>query len=436
MDIRSSINTRPMTPYQWLIVAVITYLNALDGYDLVATAFAAPHLSEEYGIGPATLGWVLSAALLGVGIGAATLGPAADRFGRRNVILVALVVDTLGLVLSGFATSAPAFIFWRLVTGIGVGGVLACVTVMISEYANNRFRGLAMAVYASGYGVGATLCGVIASKVVDSHGWQWIFFIGAALSCVALLLAVVFLPESVDVLSARGDIARVRKVARRIGHGVDVELAPVERAQQSTFGELVSPRFFSTSLRIWVAFSLVSFGFAFANSWTPKLLNESGMTAQQGILGGIMIAFGGTIGSLLFGVITTRVDARVLLIVFAIGGAGALVAFISAVHSPLLAFPLGVLVGMLLNACVTGMYTVTPAAYPARLRATGVGAALAVGRIGSVCGPLLIGFLAEAGWGPRALYVCAAAVFVLSAVALLGLGRPRNATVTSAAASS
>lgn len=154
------------------------------------------------------------------------------------------------------------------------------------------------------------------------------------------------------------------------------------------------------------------------------MLNELGLSAQQGIFGGIMIAFGGTIGSLIFGVITTRVDARVLLIAFAIGGAGALVAFIFSAGASFVAFPLGVLVGMLLNACVTGMYTVTPAAYPTHLRATGVGVALAVGRVGSVCGPLLIGYLAEAGLGPRGLYIVAAGVFVLSAVALVGLRAP------------
>lgn len=410
-----------MTGYQWLIVAVITYLNALDGYDLVATAFTAPHLSEQFGIGPATLGWVLSAALLGVGIGAAILGPLADRFGRRSIVLVSLLIDIVGLVMTGFATSAGTFIFWRLITGIGVGGVLASVTVVITEFSNVRFRGLAMAIYASGYGLGATLCGVLAGRLIPTQGWEWVFFTGAALSVVALVLAFAVLPESVDVLSARGDIEGVRKVSKRIGHGTEVELAPVTRSEKTPYSELVSPNFLSTTVRLWIAFALVNFGFAFANSWTPKLLNESGMTAQQGILGGIMIAFGGTIGSLIFGVITTKVAPRTLLIAFSVLGAVTLVAFISCVSMPAVAFPLGILVGMLLNGCVTGMYTVTPLAYPSRLRATGVGAALAVARAGSVLGPLIIGFLAEAGWGPRPLYVTAACVFVVSAVALAGL---------------
>lgn len=423
-----------MTGYQWLIVAVITYLNALDGYDLVATAFAAPHLSEEFGIGPATLGWVLSAALIGVGVGAAVLGPLADKFGRRTIVLVSLILDIVGLVMTGFAGSAGTFIFWRLVTGIGVGGVLACVTVVITEFSNLRFRGLATAIYASGYGLGATLCGVLAGRLIPNQGWEWIFFTGAILSAVALLLAYVVLPESVDVLSARGDIDGVRRVAKRIGHGSDVELAPVVRSEKTPYSELVSPAFLATTVRLWIAFALVNFGFSFANSWTPKLLNESGMTAQQGILGGIMIAFGGTIGSLIFGVLTTKVKPRTLLMVFAVLGAAALVAFIYCVDQPGVAFPLGILVGMLLNGCVTGMYTVTPLSYPSRLRATGVGAALAVARAGSVLGPLIIGYLAQAGWGPKSLYVTSACVFVVSAVALAGLKPTETADSAKAAA--
>ncbi|OIR44406.1 hypothetical protein BJP07_05385 [Corynebacterium sp. NML130628] len=193
--------------------------------------------------------------------------------------------------------------------------------------------------------------------------WQWIFFAGATLSAVALALATALLPESVDVLASHGDSARVERIARRIGHG-GAMLPPQASAPTSATGALrtiVSPEWLPTTLRIWIAFSLISFGFAFVNSWTPKLLNELGLSAQQGIFGGIMIAFGGTIGSLIFGVITTRVDTRVLLIAFAIGGAGAVVVFIFSAVASLVAFPLGVLAGMLLNACVTGMYTVTSA---------------------------------------------------------------------------
>ncbi|WIM67194.1 MFS transporter [Corynebacterium breve] len=424
MDIRSRIDSSPMTGYQWLIVALVTFLNALDGFDLVAMAYSANAISDQFGIGPSALGWLLSSALIGVGIGALFLGPAADRFGRRRLILIAVIIDIVGLTMTGLATAFPTLLFWRVVTGIGVGGILACITVVTSEYSNRKYRGLAMAIYASGYGIGASICGALAARFIPTIGWEWIFFTGAILSAIGLLLTLVILPESVDYLSNRRDLDSVRRVSRRIGHGADVELNPVIVADKTPIRELVSDRFWPVTLRLWIAFCFVNFGFAFANSWTPKLLSESGLSAQQGIIGGIMISFGGTIGSLIFGALTTKIPARNLLITFSILGAGALVGFIYSTSLPGVMFTLGVLVGMLLNGCVTGMYTITPAAYPSRLRATGVGTALAVGRIGAVLGPLIIGYLAEAGWTPQALYVSAAAVFVLTAFALAGLRTP------------
>ncbi|WP_018296249.1 MFS transporter [Corynebacterium lubricantis] len=420
-----------MTGYQWLIIALVTYLNALDGFDLVATSYSANSITEEFGIGSAALGWLLSAALIGVGIGALFLGPAADKYGRRKIIILASVIDLIGLAMTGLATSFGGLMFWRVVTGIGVGGILACITVVVSEFSNRKYRGLAMAIYASGYGIGAAICGVLAGRFIPTIGWEWIFFTGAILTAIGLVGILVILPESTDYLSNRRDHDGVRKISARIGLGSDVDLNPVVKQDKAPIRQLVSKEFWPVTIRLWIAFCFVNFGFNFANSWTPRLLSESGMTAQQGILGGIMLSFGGTIGSIIFGIITTKVSARKVLITFSILGAIALVAFIYSVSLPGIAFTLGVLVGMLLNGCVTGMYTVTPAAYPSHLRATGVGTTLAVGRVGSVLGPVIIGYLAEAGWSPQALYITAAAVFVLAAFALVGLKSPQTEIQTS-----
>ncbi|WP_257160347.1 MFS transporter [Corynebacterium cystitidis] len=434
MDIRSRIDSSRMTAYQWLIIALVTYLNALDGYDLVAIAYSSNAITDQFAIGPAALGWLLSSALLGMGVGALLLGPLADKFGRRTMVIVSILIDVVGLVMTGLSTSFGELLAWRIVTGVGVGGILATITVVTSEFSNRKFRGLAMSIYASGYGLGATLCGTLAARFIPTIGWQWILYTGAILTVIGLIGVILLLPESTDYLSNRRDLDAVRRVSARIGHGTDVELNPIVKAEKVALCELLSGDFLGVTIRLWVAFSLVNFGFNFANSWTPKLLTETGMTAQQGIIGGIMLSFGGTIGSLIFGVLTTKISARTVLIAFSIAGAGVLVAFIYSTGIPALAFALGVLVGMLLNGCVTGMYTVTPAAYPSHLRGTGVGAALAAGRVGAVCGPLLIGYLAEAGWSPEALYITVAVVFIFTAVALAGLRSPGTAVMSSARA--
>lgn len=306
MDIRELIDRSPMGARQWLIIAIALFLNALDGYDMVAMAFGAGTVSEEFALSDSSLGWLLSAALIGIGLGSLFLAPLADRLGRTTLITVSLVIDLIGLVLTALAPTFSLLLICRLITGIGVGGVLVCVTVLVSEYSNLRFRGLAVAIYASGYGLGASFCGVVASSF---DTWQPIFWVGAALTVVALLLTVAFVPESADFLAARGRMDSVRTIAAKLGLTGEVSVRP-RTAHKASFKDLVSPQFLRTSIKLWLAFSFIMFAYNFTSQWTPKLLTAEGLTAQQGIIGGIMLSFGGAIGAILYGLFTTRIDAR------------------------------------------------------------------------------------------------------------------------------
>lgn len=422
MDIRKLIDTTRMSAYQWFIIGLASFLNALDGYDLVAMAFTSSAVSEEFNLTGAPLGWLLSAALIGIGLGSLFLAPLADRYGRRTLILVALAIDLLGLTMSALADSFTELLIWRVITGIGVGGILACVTVVVAEFSNLRFRGLAISIYSAGYGLGASLCGVLAAQYIPVYGWRSIFAIGAALTAASLVLTFFALPESVDYLRNRGQHDKVRAVARRIGKTGEFEVhqAGVEK-QSASIAELFRGPFRATTIKLWIAFSLITAGFQFANQWTPKLLTEYGLSAQQGIIGGIMLSFGGTLGSLLFGSLTTRIDARRVLTAFTLLSAVVLVGFVTAAAWPTLMFALGVGVGMLLNGCVTGMYTVTPQAYPALLRTTGVGSAIGIARGGAVLAPIVVGYLLDAGWSPTALYSAAAVIVGVTALVLIGV---------------
>lgn len=432
MDIRQLINSSRMTTYQWFIIAIAAFLNALDGYDLVAMAFTSNAVSEDFGLSGTQLGWLLSAALIGVGVGSLLLAPLADRWGRKRLLIIATLVDLVGLILSTTASSYTELMIFRFLTGIGVGGVLATITVIVSENSNARFRGLAMSIYSAGYGLGASLCGLIANRFIPSHGWESVFLAGSILTAIALLLTVFFMPESTEFLRTRraaGDEARVQSIARRLGHHREVTLGPVPTTEgESRMRDLFSSRYLAITLKLWVAFCLINFGFNFANSWTPQLLTETGMSAQQGIVGGIMLSFGGTVGSLVYGLLTTRLDARRTLITFSLLSAVILVVFVTSTSVPSLAFAAGVGVGMLLNACVTGMYTITPQSYSPTLRATGVGVALAAGRVGAVSAPIVVGYLFDAGWSPTALYVGAAVVVAVTAFVLIGV-RPYSEKV-------
>ena len=184
---------------------------------------------------------------------------------------------------------------------------------------------------------------------------------------------------------------------------------------------LVSKRYRTTTLLLWVSFFAIMFGWYFANSWTPKLLVESGMSEQQGIIGGLMLTLGGTLGALLYGALTTKWDARLTLAAFTALGALTLVLFITTTALPALAFASGVLVGMLISGCLAGLYTVAPQSYAPEVRTTGVGWGIGVGRIGAILAPIAVGALLDLGWTPTQLYIGVAVVVGLSALAMIRL---------------
>jgi benzoate transport len=433
MDLRQRIDASPMSPFQWTVIALCVLLNCLDGFDVMAMAFTAAPVSEEFGLTGSELGLLLSAGLVGMAIGSLVLAPFADRVGRRPMILTCLALASGGMLLGALSPSALALGATRVVTGLGVGGILACTNVIASEYSSARRRGLAIGVYTAGYGIGATLGGLAAATLQDQVGWRSVFVVGGVATAAALVLLAALLPESVDFLLAKRPadlLERLNRIAVRIRQP---EVTPSDLGSQHAVPAVASTRahpglLLSSGLRlptllVWVAFFATMYGFYFVNSWTPQLLVTAGLSEQQGVTGGLALAIGGTIGSVLYGIVATRSDHRRVLIGFTLLAALAMIVFIISTAALALALAIGVAVGALINGCIAGLYTVTPELYAANLRSTGMGWAIGIGRIGAILAPLATGRLLDASWSPVQLYVAAAVVVTVSAVALVLLGR-------------
>ena len=387
----------------WGVIALVTFLSALDGYDVLAMSFTAKPVAEQFALDGTALGWLLSAGLIGMAVGAMGFGVLADRIGRRRVVLIGLVLNTLGMLFAALAPGFTPLLIWRVVTGFGVGAVLATGSVLVSELAAPRRRGLALSLYTAGYSLGATFGGLGARELLNSSGWPAVFWLGAILGAVALVAVVVWLPESRGREDAAGDANADATVA----------------AAQAPASLFTGANRRST-LALWAMCFTVFFGFYFAASWTPKLLTELGMTQDQGVLGGIALMFGGAVGALLYGAATVIWSARAVFTGSLALSAVGLVAFILLTEVPGLAFVLGVLVGLFMNAAIAGVYTLAPQAYPAAIRSSGVGVALGVGRVGGIVAPIVVGVLLDAGAAPVALYIGIAILLaVLSPLAFL-----------------
>ncbi|MEU5658819.1 MFS transporter [Streptomyces sp. NPDC047737] len=429
MNITARISQAPMSGYQWLIVALCTFMNCLDGFDVMAVAFTGPSVTEEFGLSGSEFGLLVSVGLIGMAIGSMLLAPFADLIGRRPLILVSLVLGTIGMFGAAMAPSVTVMGLFRLVTGIGVGGILASTNVMASEFSNARNRGLAIGIYTAGYGIGATAASLVAKTVVGGD-WRIVFYAGGIGTLLALIVIAAILPESVAFLEQRrpGNApARINRTLARMRMepvtGADLDRATAtgsaaERAGSGWLKQLLTP-----TILLWLTFITIMFGFYFVNSWTPTLLVEEGLSESAAVTAGMAISIGGTVGSVLYGVVARVRTPRVVLIGFSLLSAAMMIVFIVSTSTLWLGFAVGVVVGALINGCIAGAYTVGPPLYPANVRSVGMGWALGMGRIGAILSPTVAGMLKDAGASATQLYIGAAVVVALCALVLVALRR-------------
>jgi benzoate transport len=356
------------TGRQLLVVAICFILNMLDGMDVLILSYIAPALSADWQISPESLGVVFSAGLAGMAAGGLLIAPLADRFGRRVLILLSLIMMAAAMFGSSIATSVTELIASRFVVGIGIGTVLASMAALTAEYAPPKHRTFAVGFLQAGYPVGATITGFIVATHVGVHGWQTMLLGAAILCATAIPLVFVLLPESIEFLLTRqpkNALARANRLLVAVGQPpLDAlpERRQAEKRHSGVRGLLSDGRAASTLL-LWTAIIFSFMTLYFVISWIPKLAVEAGLPATQAIYAGAIYNIGAFVGTSSIGLVAMRFDLRRLILVYMLLAAGALILF-GAVAMPLAA-TLGTafLIGVFVQGGFNGCY---PLATPSR----------------------------------------------------------------------
>ncbi len=419
-----------MGRFQISAVAICVLLNALDGFDVLAISFASPGIADEWGVERGVLGVVLSMELIGMGVGSLTIGALADWVGRRPIILVCLVMMAGGMWLAASAGDVVTLSAYRLLTGLGIGGMLAAINAMAAEYANLKYRNLCVIVMASGYPVGVILGGAVAASLLASFDWRSVFLFGGAVTTAFIPVVWLLLPESIEYLSEKRPkdaLARINATLRRMGHGAVEALPALAAPAKAGMGKLFSKSLLRITLLLTAAYFCHIMTFYFIMKWIPKIVADLGFShsAASGVL--VWANIGGTLGALLLGLCTQLFTTRRLVIAAFVGSA-AMVTVFGQGQADLL--QLSLIAGLALffaNSAIVGLYALFAESFPTEVRAGGTGLVIGVGRAGAALGPIVAGFMFQANLGLDAVAVVMALGSLLAALALFALRRPQEA---------
>ncbi len=424
-DPRDIIAKSPMSAMQIVIIAITIGLNALDGFDVASISYASPGIAKEWGIDRGALGIVLSMEVFGMALGSIFLGGVADKIGRRRTVLGCVTLMAVGMFMATTVRGVVDLSIWRVVTGLGIGGMLATINAVSAEFSNARRRDFCVSSMSIGYPVGAVTGGLLAARLLVTHDWRSVFYLGAAAAAILIPLVFFFVPESVHWLTQKqtaGALDQINKTLRRLGHAAVGSLpAMPATARKQSVADIFKPGLLQITVLVTLAYFFHIVTFYFILKWVPKIVADFGFAASSaaGIL--VWTNVGGAIGGAIVTVLTLRYGIKALTIGSLILSTAAVVVFGRTPHDLTLLSTVCAFGGFFINGAIVGLYALFAKAFPTHVRAFGTGFAVGMGRGGSMLAPIIAGFLFEAGYTLPTVSVLMAFGSTAAAIVLLFL---------------
>ncbi|WP_440785361.1 3-(3-hydroxy-phenyl)propionate transporter MhpT [Pseudomonas syringae] len=377
------------------LTIVLCFIVALiEGFDLQAAGTAAAGLRETFALDPKMMGWVFSAGIIGLLPGAFFGGWIADRIGRKKILVSAVLLFGVFSLSTAYVDTFSGLLLVRFMTGLGLGAALPNLIALCAEAVSERHRGVAISVMYSGVPLGGALAAVVA--MFTSEHWQTTFIVGGLAPLLVVPLMILLLPES-SAFKQQTSAVRHSAVSALFGEG---------RGR--------------TTVALWVGYFFTLTVMYMLLNWLPSLLIGQGFSKPQAGMVQMLFNIGGALGSLLGGVLLDRCNGiKVVLFVYA-----GLLAALAGVGLSAGIVPMavaGFAAGVFVIAAQLVLYALAPPSYPTSVRATGVGAAVAIGRLGSVAGPLAAGQLLAAGAGTAGVLLATSPGLVIAALAAISV---------------
>jgi len=388
---------RSTTRFRWLALGLCAATMFTEGYDAQFMGSVVPAISKQWGMAPGSLWPALSAGLVGLMVGAFCIAPLADNFGRRRLVIYSVLAFGLLTIASVNSQSLTEMVIFRFLTGLGLGGAMANTIALTAEFSPPEKRASAVAIMFCSFSLGAGFGGWVSAELIPAFGWESVFLFCGAMAVLLLPLLILYMPESLP----RKDDARL----------------------SIPFGKLFSDGRSRITILLWIIFFANLMELYILTSWLPTTINAQGVDLYWAQIATALVQVGGIAGAFALAPLVDRYGPNLVLasafgtaalsiVVLGLAGTSVAVTLIAA-------FGCGIgTVGA--QNCNNG---IAAKFYPTEIRATGVGWALAVGRIGSILGPAVGGILLSSGLDIQNIFLVAIVPPLVAAGAYLAMGK-------------
>jgi len=423
-DLETLIDFPHVSRFQVVVMVFCALVAMLDGFDTQSIAFVAPEIAAAWHVDPSLFGPVFGSGLFGGLIGALIFGSAGDRFGRKPILILAILLFSVGSLITPATGSLSQLVAARFFTGLGLGGALPCFISITSEYAPKHLRATLVSLMFCGFPLGAVIGGAVSAHMIPALGWSSVFIVGGVLPLFLVPPLIVFLPESIRFLALRSDRDGVLKILKRMHidgawNGRFVSQPEAHRAPISSLFK--DGRGLGTVL-LWITLFCSLLLTYFLINWIPVIARRSGLGIQAAVLAVTALNLGAIIGCVVIGRIADRSNPAIAIACGYALGAAAIVLLGYSGQSAVMLCAVAFSVGALSIGAQMCAVALAAAFYETFLRATGIGWSMGVGRIGAIAGPVVGGALLAAGVGAGTLFVIAGLTSLAAALAVFAMG--------------